>query len=224
MMTSEFEICAFINSDNTVYDGEWVDFPISEKEIKSLERKYPNYYFTDYESYGLNLTSSDIEQILGSGATLEKFNELELLFEDACKDGYIEKILSIIEANIDKINSFDKIVEYFNNVNEYQFIFGVENEYELGKYMVDNMIWTRPQIFEHFDYAEYGADILSEMSDEETFKYDNTVEVAQNEINNLGGIHLIPYSIIKAYAEYQRIGEDEEQKGIFTQYGFLYNK
>ena len=128
--------------------GEWITFPIEDDELKEvldrigINEKYEEYFFTDWES--------EIDLGFDEYVSIEKVNE----YAEAIEYWDREKLLAACEVwNADEVLDDDP--------DRYILFSGIENDYDLGWYWVqESGCYDIPDdIFgRYFDYEAFGRD------------------------------------------------------------------
>lgn len=155
-----------INLDKFLEDdvvGEWIEFPIDEYDLEEvLERigidgnRYKRYFFTDYDL--------DMDQDLNipEGEDIDTLNELAEILDNL--DSHQEDLVNAIIEEYG--HNFDYVLELLRNIDDQELI-DVDNEKDLGHYIIDNRYGgvdqlDRDTLERFFDYEGYGAYVAND--------------------------------------------------------------
>ena len=129
--------------------GKWIDFPISEEELKEvleeigINEEYEGYFFTDFED---NLFG------FGEYSSISEINEVTERYEELCNN-YDE---DVVYALADNYSSIDEVENSLNNMKVY---YNVDDMSDVAKQYVEDtcMLENIPSnIAEYFDYEKLG--------------------------------------------------------------------
>lgn len=165
--------------------GEWIDFPISDEELKdvllrigvyetddekdSLAKTFSDeylseeYFITDYD-YDSELPFSP-SKFFGEYSSIDSINELADYI-----DGLTKNDLSLIQAYFEAFNEPNDVEEFINiceNINRFYLINAFDDE-ELGHYFVDEGLFCESIPSDLENYLDYNA-IGRDMSYDGTF-------------------------------------------------------
>jgi len=138
--------------------GEWITFPASQEDVKKLFSKigvdgvlYEEIIITDYKT---DVDGLDFDEY----AHLDELNYLAALIDDM-DDWEIEKFEAAI-AYGEYTRSVKDLINLTQNLDNYEFYSGVENEKQLGEYLVHELDYEQiPERLQgYFDYEAYGDD------------------------------------------------------------------
>ena len=129
--------------------GKWIDFPISEEELKEvleeigINEEYEEYFFTDFED---NIFS------FGEYSSISEINEVTERYEELCR--YNDE--DVIYALADNYSSIDEVENSLNNMRVY---YNVDDMEDVAKQYVEDtcMLENIPSnIAKYFDYEKLG--------------------------------------------------------------------
>jgi len=120
--------------------GEWVKFPTTEEEMQKVFERigigkqdafgqpYEEWFITDYECpiYG-------VQKMLGEYESLDKLNYLAALIDELSLSDQ-EKLVAIMESGCDEVSDIDDLINLTFNLDCYDIMPGINNEYDLGYY------------------------------------------------------------------------------------------
>lgn len=146
--------------------GEWLELPTTSEQIEqSLERigidglNYEEYFLTDYES--------SVQGIVSYISEYSHLNELNYLANRLAELGRVE--IELYEAIIDigeYVNSVSDLINLPDNLDCFQCLWDVKDDYDLGHYWIDESgcynIQALGNLMNYFDYERYGHDIVLE--------------------------------------------------------------
>ena len=132
--------------------GKWIDFPISEEELKAvfeeigINERYEEFFFTDYENNLFNL---------GEYASIDTLNEVGELLEDI--EDSEEVLEALLEAGYDIYDAIEIVKNcdyiFYDNCNDME---DVAYEYVEQTGMLDNV----PEFAQrYFNYEQFGRDM-----------------------------------------------------------------
>ena len=132
--------------------GKWIDFPISEEELKEvleeigINERYEEFFFTDYENNLFNL---------GEYASIDTLNEVGELLEDI--EDSEEVLEALLEAGYDIYDAIEIVKNcdyiFYDNCNDME---DVAYEYVEQTGMLDNV----PEFAQrYFNYEQFGRDM-----------------------------------------------------------------
>ncbi|EIU7556843.1 antirestriction protein ArdA [Providencia rettgeri] len=146
--------------------GEWLELPATSKELEhSLARigidgiHYEEYFLTDYESsiYGLSSYISEY-------SLLDELNELATQLAMLSTDE-----INLYQAAIEigsSASSIHDLIHLADNLDSFQQLAGVNNEYDLGYYWIEESgcydLAQLGHLSHYFDYERYGRDVCLE--------------------------------------------------------------
>lgn len=159
--------------------GEWINFPISDEELKNVllrigvyetddeermlsEQFYEEYiseeyFFTDYDSD--EPMPFSIAKFFGEYSSIDSINEFAEYI-----DGLSDDDLDLLEAYFEAFNEpydVDDFIDIAENVHRF-YLIDVNDNDELGRYFVDNGLFGDeiPSCYESYlDYEAIGNDI-----------------------------------------------------------------
>ena len=129
--------------------GKWIDFPISEEELKEvleeigINEEYEEYFFTDFED---NLFG------FGEYSSISEINEVTERYEELCIDNNEDVVYALADnySSIDEVeNALDNMMVYYN-VDDME---DVARQYVEDTCMLENI---PSNIAEYFDYKKLG--------------------------------------------------------------------
>ena len=129
--------------------GKWIDFPISEEELKEvleeigINEEYEEYFFTDFED---NLFG------FGEYSSISEINEVTERYEELCNN-YDE---DVVYALADNYSSIDEVENSLNNMKVY---YNVDDMEDVARQYVEEtcMLENIPSnIAKYFDYEKLG--------------------------------------------------------------------
>lgn len=128
--------------------GEWITFPIDDDELDEvlkrigINEEYEEYFFTDWEAYGLNI---------GEYASIDEINELAYILQDVDD----EIVLSIIEEYDNPYDVMDIVRGEKYNWFPKQTLTDVA-EYNLRDILNE---WQYDFIEQYFDFDSYADEL-----------------------------------------------------------------
>ena len=145
-----------------VLDGKWVELPITREKYLEILREihidgehYEEMFITDYEC-----DFADIKDF-GEYESIDELNYLAGLV-----DNMTEFELETFEAAQELEGCRLSVKELINmalNLDAYNLNTAIEDEWDLGKYFIDECGQEVPEWLERYvDYKQYGEDILEE--------------------------------------------------------------
>jgi len=153
------------NEGELVY--EWISFPISDedfsrvlKEIGIDGRQYEEYYISDYEC--------EIPGLYEKLGEHENIQELNVLAERL--DGFSENELGHFKAIVEAFGTDDleHLINITYNLDCYDFLPDVENDYDLGYYWVEESGCYDSKgmgnLSNYIDYERFGRDVRMDES------------------------------------------------------------
>ena len=149
--------------------GEWVKFPTTEEEMKKVFERigigsaddfgnpYEEWFITDYEC-----PISGVQKMLGEYESLDKLNYLAARIEEL-STWEQERFVAIMEAGCDEVSDIDDLINLTYNLDCYDFIPKITDEYDLGYYYVHEAgIYSEKELgplANYIDYERFGRDI-----------------------------------------------------------------
>ena len=145
--------------------GEWVPFPVEEKELEEvlkrigLNEEYEEYFITDYDIYVEGLDPV----VLGEYTSTERLNELSKAIE-----GLDEHELRLFETvlSVSSYTSVDDLLYMIDHLDSYELYEDINSEYDLGKYYIESSgIFDTDELGElssYIDYKRFGHDLSLE--------------------------------------------------------------
>lgn len=152
--------------------GEWVQFPTTKEELKQVFERigigkqdefgqpYEEWFITDYECsvYG-------VYDMLREYESLDKLNYLASLIDEMDEDDQ-EKFVAIMEAGCDEVSNINDLINLTFNLDDYDFIHGIKDEYDLGYYYANEAgIYSARDLgvlANYIDYEGFGRDIATD--------------------------------------------------------------
>ena len=149
--------------------GEWVKLPTTEEEMQKVFERigigkqdefgqpYEECSITDYECpiYG-------VQKMLGEYESLDKLNYLAALIDELSLSDQ-EKLAAIMESGCDEVSDIDDLINLTFNLDCYDIMPGINNEYDLGYYYANEAgIYSEKDLgplADYIDYERYGHDI-----------------------------------------------------------------
>lgn len=154
--------------------GEWVKFPTTEEEMQKVYERigigakddfgnpYEEIFITDYEC-----PVHGVYEMLGEYESLDKLNYLASRIEELDKWDQ-EKFVAIMEAGCDEVSDIDDLINLTFNLDCYDFIHKITDEYDLGYYYVHEAgIYSEKELgplSNYIDYERFGRDIRMDES------------------------------------------------------------
>ncbi|EJD6400460.1 antirestriction protein ArdA [Providencia vermicola] len=146
--------------------GEWLELPATSKEIEHCLARigidgihYEEYFLTDYESSIDGLSSYISEYSL-----LDELNELATQLAMLSPDE-IDLYQAAIEIG-SSASSIHDLIHLADNLDSFQQLAGVNNEYDLGYYWIEESgcydLAQLGHLSHYFDYERYGHDVCIE--------------------------------------------------------------
>ena len=129
--------------------GKWIDFPISEEELKEvleeigINEEYEEYFFTDFEDNIFDF---------GEYSSIQEINEVAERYEELCIDNNEDVVYALADnySSIDEVeNALDNMMVYWN-VDDME---DVARQYVEDTCMLENI---PSNIAEYFDYEKLG--------------------------------------------------------------------
>lgn len=148
--------------------GEWLELPTTPEKVKQCFKQigidsvnYKEFFLSGYKSSVYGITNYISEK--------SNLNELNYL---ACKlDELSHDEMEIYEAAIDigvNINSITDLINLTDNLDCFQCLYNISNEYDLGFYWIAesgcHSLKELGNLNNYFDYERYGHDIALEQS------------------------------------------------------------
>lgn len=141
--------------------GEYLKLPAEKADVQALLARigvdgvlYEEVFITDYET--------DVDGLckyMGEYESVDELNYLAALLDDM-DDYEFEKFVAAVQYG-EHTSSVKDLINLTENLDNYTFYPGVENEEDLGRYCIDEL--SALEIPEHlenyFDYEAYGRDI-----------------------------------------------------------------
>ena len=134
--------------------GKWIDFPIEDEDLEAvfaqigINDDYEEFFFTDWE------TEIDLE--LGEYENIQDINELAEQLEEIDRQGEIEKLEAIMEANGD--NVYDAIAQMDDAV-----FYPGYSIVEVAEELINDCYGFRNVdeiFFRYFDYEAFARDLV----------------------------------------------------------------
>lgn len=127
--------------------GKWFDLPVTEDDVREeLGNPEEDFEYEVEVSEGLNVEGvNDIDKINDFVKKLENYDS--------------DIVEALIESGYDTIKELEEI-----NIEDCTFYTGVEDSYDLGKYIVEQVYGGISQVSEktlenYFDYSKLGDDV-----------------------------------------------------------------
>jgi hypothetical protein len=148
--------------------GEWLELPTTPEKVKQCFKQigidsvnYKEFFLSGYKSSVYGITNYISEK--------SNLNELNYL---ACKlDELSHDEMEIYEAAIDigiNINSITDLINLTDNLDCFQCLYNISNEYDLGFYWIAESgcynLKKLGNLTNYFDYERYGHNIALEQS------------------------------------------------------------
>jgi len=148
--------------------GEWVKFPTSAEEMKrmferiGINEQYEEWFITDYEC-----PISGTYDMLGEYENLDALNYFAARL-DEMPEYEKEKFVAIMEGGCDEVSSLKDLINLTYNLDCYDFIEGVCDNDDLGRYYVeDSGIYDTKSmgaLANYIDYEQFGRDVAMDES------------------------------------------------------------
>jgi len=160
-------ISAFITNLGKYNEGElvgkWHDFPTTKEEIMQTFKEigidgvhYEEFFITDYDT-----NNEGIYDILSEYENIDELNYFASRIQDMS-----DYELGIFEAAVmlgDYCGSVQTLINLIDNLDCFDFISGVENDYDLGYYWVEESgcydTKNLGHLTNYIDYEQFGRDI-----------------------------------------------------------------
>lgn len=235
---NEMSLSAFVTNLGKYNEGElvgeWVEFPVSQKELDDVFKRigigekdefgqpYEEYFITDYDGN----TPSELRNQLGEYTNIETLQVIAKILEkiNELGDEAVEVFEGLLE-NFDYLDAAANVIE-----GNYEFLSGVENNSDLGYYVVDNYFGGIKNLSEdtietYFDYDSFGRDLRIEYCPEEDMpedieewlglsEYATDTEIGVAYVEMVGGIGCI--SNPERYFDYEAYGRDIDIEGQYV--------
>ena len=156
--------------------GEWVSFPIDDEEKEAMLKRigigeeddfgcvYEEYFFTDYENYGI-----DLYELFGEYPNINSLNELGEKVEGLTDSEY-KLLCGLLEER--EISTLEDILEF--NSDDYCFYKGM-SKVAVAENEIDEIYPRLPnaikECIDYERYAEYFMDDYTETSFGTYFRY-----------------------------------------------------
>jgi len=151
--------------------GEWVKFPVNHKELQKVMKRigvcnidkhcqpYGEWFITDYDVY-----VDGLYDVLGEHESIAILNKLA--FKLAEMDEYqYTKFLAILEEGSFS-TSLDDVLEMIENIESFEVLKNVKNNYDLGYYYINDVgiydLLILGNLSNYIDYEKLGKDISIE--------------------------------------------------------------
>ena len=141
--------------------GEYLKLPAEKADVQALLARigvdgvlYEETFITDYET-----EIDGLSKYMGEYESVNELNYLAALLEDM-DDYEFEKFAAAIEYG-EYTSSVKGLINLTQNLDNYEFYPGVENEEDLGRYYIDELsaLEVPEHLEQYFDYEAYGRDI-----------------------------------------------------------------
>ena len=142
-------------------DGEYLKLPATTEQVQALLKRihidgvqYEEIFITDYD-----IEIPGLYDRLGEYESIDELNYLAALLEEL-DDGELEKFSAAVEYG-EYTGSVKDLINLAQNLDCYEFYPGVDDDEDLGYYLVDEMgmLDIPEHIQPYFDYEAYGRDI-----------------------------------------------------------------
>ena len=141
--------------------GEWVKFPVTDEEMQKVFQRiginavYEEWFITDYDT-----PDSEIYDMLGEYESLSELNYLaHRIMEMQESEVFWQAVLELGES----INSVQDLINLTDNMDCYDFLQGVNSDYDLGYYWIEESgCYDTSQLghlSSYIDYEGFGRDI-----------------------------------------------------------------
>lgn len=147
--------------------GKWVDFPITNEELKTILQeigidgiRYEEIFVTDYESDIAGLTAC-----LGEYESISLLNCLVMKLEESGRD--TEELEAMIELG-EYTESIEELITLADNTDCYMVYRDIQDDYDLGYYFIEEtgllQEWRASgnPLANYIDYEAYGRDVRLE--------------------------------------------------------------
>lgn len=144
--------------------GEWVSFPITREEMQAvfdrigINEQYEEYFISDYDIDIPNLKLGQYESVDSINYLAGRLNELDTQ--------EMEKFEEVLSSGIDlyQESGMDAYINLTCNLDTYEFYESVNNEYDLGYYMVHEIgcynLDAIGDLAMYIDYEALGRDTM----------------------------------------------------------------
>lgn len=141
--------------------GEWVKFPVTDEEMQKVFQRiginavYEEWFITDYDT-----PDSEIYDILGEYESLSELNYLaHRIMEMQESEVFWQAVLELGEHTV----SVTDLINLTENMDCYDFLQGVNSDYDLGYYWIEESGCYDTKALGHLsnyiDYEGFGRDI-----------------------------------------------------------------
>lgn len=127
--------------------GEWFDLPVTEDDVR--------------EKLGNPEGDFEYEVEVSEGLSVEGVNDIDKIneFVEELENYDSDIVEALIESGYDTIKALEDI-----NIEECTLYEGVEDGYDLGKYIIENIYGGISEVSEktlenYFDYGKFGDDV-----------------------------------------------------------------
>ena len=142
--------------------GEWVEFPTTREAIQEVFRRigvdgirYEEYFITDYD-----VSNEGIYNCLGEYTSVNELNYLATLIS---KLGTWETDAFYGALDLGDASSVQDLINLTQNLDCYSFLPGVEDEYDLGYYWIEESgcysLGDAGVLANYIDYERFGRDV-----------------------------------------------------------------
>jgi hypothetical protein len=149
-------------------NGEWLELPTTPAKVKQCFKQigidsvnYKEFFLSGYKSSVYGITN-----YISEHSNLDELNSLAYKLNELSHDE-----IEIYEAAIDigiNINSITNLINLTDNLDCFQCLYNISNEYDLGFYCVAKSgcynLKELGNLANYFDYERYGHDIALEQS------------------------------------------------------------
>lgn len=141
--------------------GEYLKLPAEKADVQALLARigvdgvlYEEVFITDYET-----TVAGLAKHMGEYESVDELNYLAALLDDM-DDSELEKFVAAVEYG-EHTSSVKDLINLTENLDNYEFYPGVENEEDLGRWYIEEMsaLEVPEHLENYFDYEAYGRDI-----------------------------------------------------------------
>ena len=123
--------------------GEWVKFPVTNEELQAvfqrigINRRYEEWFITEYEC-----PDSSIYDLLGEYESLSELNYLagQIMELDESEE-FWQAVLDLGENT----GSIKELINLTENMDCFDYLSGVESDYDLGYYWIEQSGWAYSQ-------------------------------------------------------------------------------
>lgn len=142
-----------------VLDGEFLKFPATTEQVQALLKRihvdgvrYEEFFITDFET-----EIDGLCKYMGEYESIDELNYLATLLEEL-DESELQQFIGALEFGEDT-GSVKALINLTQNLDCYDFIPGIEDEDDLGRYYLDDLTGVPEHLQNYIDYEAYGRDI-----------------------------------------------------------------